>query len=362
MSVFLLLFSHSCHRHKCLDLGGSYAKIGNFLVAQRISYNPDELVSDNSATTQRQHSDKTMKLIKNSILTATFARCSLLLLIGLSATISTAQIEVVDDLGNTISLKQPAKRIVSLAPHITETLFAAGAGDKIVATVRFSDYPAAALDIPIIGSYKEVAYESLVALQPDLVIAWASGNGDEIIARIKSLGLNVFLDEPRKLEDIASSLQRFGVLTGNRAQANSEAESFMTRLKALRGRALGGDPIDVFYQVWNEPLTTLNGEHLISDIIRLCGGENIFSDVIPLAPVVNVESVLSADPDVIVVSGVTNERPEWLDEWKKWPGLKAADRNQLHFIPPDLLQRNSPRVIQGAEMMCDIIQDARRSN
>ena len=285
----------------------------------------------------------------------------LILVVGLCATQSAqTQVEVTDDLGNVVSLSQPAKRIVSLAPHITETLFAAGAGDNVVATVSFSDYPQAATLLPVIGSYKEVSYESLISLNPDLVIVWASGNGEEIIARIRSLGLKVYLDEPRKLEDIAHSLRRFGVLTGNEDRADGEAEDFLSRLQVLRENYSTQDSIRVFYEVWNEPLTTLNGEHLVSDIIRLCGGSNIFASAIPLAPVVSTESVLTADPQIIVVSGMDEERPEWLDEWSLWPGLSAAENGQLRFIPPDLLQRNSPRVIQGAEMLCEFVDRARR--
>jgi len=270
-----------------------------------------------------------------------------------------ARTAAVDDVGNRVVLETPARRIVSLAPHITETLFAAGAGDRIVATVHHSDYPAAALAIPVIGSYKSISYEALIGLNPDLVIAWASGNGEEIIARIRSLGPAVYLDEPRRIEDIAHSLRRFGRLAGTEATAERKAAAFMAGLAALRGDHEEDEIVDVFYQVWDEPLTTLNGEHLISDIIRLCGGRNVFSDAIPLAPVVSVESVLTADPGVIVVSGMAGERPEWLDRWKDWPGLAAVDDDQLHYIPPDLLQRSSPRVIQGAEMMCGIIERAR---
>ena len=270
-----------------------------------------------------------------------------------------SQIEVIDDLGNLVTLEQPAQRIVSLAPHITETLFAAGAGENVVATVQFSDFPPAAEDLPVIGSYKEVSYEALVSLDPDLVVVWASGNGEEIIARIRSLGFTVFLDEPRQIEDIASSLLRFGVLTGNESVAEAAAQNFLDRLQTLRDNTVAQDPVRVFYEVWNEPLTTLNGEHLISDIIRLCGGFNIFSSAIPLAPVVSTESVLTADPELIVVSGMDEERPEWLEEWGAWPGLAAAENGHLRFIPPDLLQRNSPRVIQGAELMCEYIQRVR---
>ncbi|MDA0690183.1 MAG: cobalamin-binding protein [Proteobacteria bacterium] len=269
------------------------------------------------------------------------------------------QIEVTDDLGNPVILREPAQRIISLSPHITETLFAVGAGDRIVATVQFSNYPEAASAIPVIGSFSEISYESLLSLDPDLVIVWASGNGEEIIARIRSLGLTVYLDEPRQIEDVARSLRRFGVLTANEDIAGRAAEDFLNRLAILHARELAGEPVRVFYEVWNEPLTTLNGEHLVSDIIRLCGGENVFSDAIPLAPVISTESVLAADPQLIVVSGMDEERPEWLDEWRQWPGLTAAEINQLRFIPPDLLQRNAPRIIQGAEMMCEYVEQAR---
>jgi len=269
------------------------------------------------------------------------------------------QIEVVDDEGVTITLDNPAQRIVSLAPHITEMLFAAGAGKQIVATVRFSDYPEASKAIPKIGSYKEISMESLLALDPDLVIAWSSGNGDELTRRLKNLGLTVYLDEPRELADIAQSLRRFGILTGKEAQANQAAANFSSELQALRNNFTNNNTVSVFYQVWDEPLTTLNGDHLISDVIRLCGGVNAFEDALPLAPIVSIDSVLSANPDVIVVSGMGEERPEWLDHWKNWPALSAAENDQLYFIPPDFLQRSSPRIVIGAGQMCEFLEKAR---
>ncbi len=268
-----------------------------------------------------------------------------------------AQVQVIDDFDNLIVLSEPAQRIVSLAPHVTETLFAAGAGDKIVATVQFSDFPEAATEIPVIGSSREISYESLVSADPDLVIVWASGNGEEIAARIKNLGFTVYEDEPREIADIAESIRRFGILAGTSEVASMAAENFLTRLDALKKQE-EQPAVRVFYEVWNEPLTTLNGEHLISNIIELCGGVNIFAAAIPIAPVVSTESVLSADPQLIVVSGMDQERPEWLEEWADWPGLTAAETGQLRFIPPDLLQRSAPRVIQGAEMMCEFIDRA----
>ncbi len=300
---------------------------------------------------------RTVREKKRSFLHSVFT----LLLVLLISDGTLAQIEVVDDRGNTVILDKPAQRIVSLSPHITEMLFAAGAGDRIVATVLFSDFPEAAKAIPIIGSHNAVAYESLLASNPDLVIAWASGNGNEIIARLKSLGLTVYLDEPRKIEDIPRSLQRFGELVGREAETKIVAERFTETLNTLRSANTTKAPVNVFYQIWNEPITTLNGTHLVSDVIRLCGGINIFADVIPIAPVVNLESVLTANPDVIVVSGMDENRPAWLDEWAQWTNLTATKNGQLHFIPPDLLQRNSLRIMRGAEMLCEILDSVRAS-
>lgn len=297
--------------------------------------------------------------IKNTAVARLPTALLLLLLNLVPQVLLAAEISVTDDLGNTVVLDQPAQRIVSLSPHITESLYAAGAGEKIVATVQFSDYPEEAAQIPVIGSYREIAYEAIVAMDPDLVIVWASGNGEEIIARLRSLGFTVYLDEPRSIEGIAESLRNFGKLAGSSDIAEPRADALLVRLNSLRKSDAGTVPVRVFYEVWNDPLTSLNGEHLISDIIRLCGGENIFAAAIPLAPVVSTESVLAADPQIIVVSGMDEQRPEWLDEWRQWPGLSAAETDQLRFIPPDLLQRNSPRIIQGAEQMCEFIERAR---
>ncbi len=291
-------------------------------------------------------------------LTKTFTKIVLVFCVCTSQVLF-AQVQVIDDFGNEVSLSAPAERIVSLAPHVTESLFAAGAGDKIVATVQFSDFPAAAADIPQIGSSREISLESLVSADPDLVIIWASFNGEELAERIKSLGYTVYLDEPRRLEDIANAISRFGTLAGTGEVAEAAAKDFTMRLNRLRDSYSNLESVKVFYEIWNEPLTTLNGDHLISDIIQMCGGRNVFEAAIPIAPVVSTESVLSADPQLIVVSGMDEERPEWLDEWQDWPGLSAAENGHLRFIPPDLLQRSAPRVIQGAEMMCEYISDVR---
>ncbi len=270
-----------------------------------------------------------------------------------------ADIRVEDALGRQLVLKNPAVRIVSLAPHITEVVFAAGAGEQLVGAVSYSDYPEAAKDIPRVGSYDSVSLETLVALGPDLILAWRSGNGDEVVKRLGSLGLTVYVDEPKTLEDVAQSLRVVGQLTGNDDTANAAAQDFMEALLRLRETYSERETIGVYYQIWDEPLLTLNGDHLISDVVRLCGGSNVFADAITLVSRISVESVIRADPQVIIASGMDQARPQWLDAWRQWDSMQAVQNKQLYFVPPDLLQRHTPRIIQGAEILCGQLQQAR---
>lgn len=270
-----------------------------------------------------------------------------------------AQVSVQDAMGRTVTLDQPATRIVSLAPHITEVVYAAGAGSQLVGAVSYSDYPEEAQSVPRVGSYDSVSYETLLALKPDLVLAWHEGNGDDVVARLESLGLTVYVDEPRALEDVAESLRVVGKLTGSENVADAAAKRFMLQLAELRETYSQQQPLSVYYQIWNEPLLTLNGEHLISDVVRLCGGRNVFANAMPLVSRISVESVLRANPEVIIASGMDKARPEWLDDWREWTAMKAVKNDQLYFIPPDILQRHTPRIIEGAALMCEKLQRAR---
>lgn len=263
-----------------------------------------------------------------------------------------AEIRVVDDFGDELVLSSPALRIVSLAPHITELIYAAGAGEQLVGVVSYSDYPEAAKSIQLIGSYNKVSFENIVAVRPDLILAWGSGNGLETIDRLKSLGLKVHVNEPRRLEDVAEIIRQYGLLTGNENIANQAATNFINRYQELRETYQNKKNISVFYEVWNEPLLTINGAHLISDVIRLCGGTNIFNDAIPIAPKISIESVIRRNPEVIIASGMDTARPEWLDDWENWPSIEAVKNHHLYFIPPDLLQRHTPRLLDGADQLC----------
>jgi iron complex transport system substrate-binding protein len=273
--------------------------------------------------------------------------------------VSAQALEVTDDTGQRVHLDKPAQRIVSLAPHITELLFAAGAGDAVVGAVNYSNYPPEATRLTNVGSHENLNLEAIAALQPDLVVAWKSGNSSFQIEQLSRLGLPVFYSEPRRLEDIASNLKRMGRLAASGNSADAAAERFNTHYRQLEARYSRAEPVRVFYEIWHQPLITVGGKHLISQVIKLCGGHNIFSDLSALAPTVNPEAVLEANPEVIIASGMAVQRPEWLDQWRAWPQLAAVKNRQLYFIPPDLIQRQTPRVLEGAEHMCEQLEQAR---
>ena len=270
-----------------------------------------------------------------------------------------ADISVRDDLGQTVTLAQPARRIVSLAPHATEMLFAAGAGDYLVGTVAYSDYPEAAKRIPRVGGYTSLDLEAVVALRPDLIVAWKSGNTAHQVERLRGLGFSVYVTEPRHIEDVPSNIERLGQLVGTAAVAQKAAAAFRARHDALRRRYGGRPLVNVFYQIWDRPLMTVNGEHLISNVLRLCGGRNVFASLSMLAPKVDIEAVLAADPEAIVASGMGEARPEWLDDWRRWQHLRAVRNDNLFFVPPELIQRHTPRILDGAERLCAAFDEAR---
>ena len=254
---------------------------------------------------------------------------------------------------------QPARRIISLAPHITELLFAVGAGAWVVGTVQHSDYPPEAKQIVRIGSYEQFDLEAILKLAPDLIIAWPGGNPKVQLKKIKQLGFPLFFTNPRRVTDIPRDMRRLGKQVGTLPIASVQAEQFEKKYQALHQRFSKKAKVQVFYQIWNHPLMTINGQHLISDVIRLCGGENVFHALPLLAPTIGIEAVLQANPEVIVASGMAEERPEWLDDWRRWPAVTAVSQNHLFFIPPDLIQRHSPRILQGAALLCEQLETTR---
>ncbi|MDR2165998.1 MAG: cobalamin-binding protein [Zoogloeaceae bacterium] len=268
-------------------------------------------------------------------------------------------IVLTDDTGRALRLSAPARRIVSLAPHITETLYAAGAGRYLVGAVSFSDYPPEARAVPRVGDYTRFDLEAILKLKPDLLIAWAGGNAPAQLDRLRTLGLPVFVTQPERIGDIAAQLERYGKLAGTEAVANAAAQAFRARLARLTTMYGGRMPVKVFYQIWNEPLMTVGKPQIITSAIRVCGGVSIFGHLDALAPTVNLEAVLAANPEAIVATGMADARPEWLDDWKRWPRLTAVARNNLFHIDPDIIQRHAPRLLDGTERLCYLLETAR---
>ncbi len=269
-------------------------------------------------------------------------------------------VEVVDDAGSRLRLAQPARRIISLAPHLTETLFAAGAGERVVGSVEYSNYPPAAATIARVGSYAQIDLERVIALRPDLIIGWQSGNAAAHLDRLRALGFPVYVSQPDRIDDVASEIERLGVLAGSSAVADRAAASFRQRLAALQKRYGQRPPVPTFYQIWKQPLMTVGRRQIISDVIRLCGGDNVFASLETMAPTVTVEAIIAANPEAIVASGMGDSRPEWLDDWRRWTSIEAVARDNLFFVPPDLIQRHTPRLLDGAELLCQHLETARR--
>ena len=248
-------------------------------------------------------------------------------------------------------------RIISLAPHITELVFSAGVGDGLVGVVEYSDYPEAAKNIPRVGDAFQLDLEGIVSLQPDLVLAWSSGNPKPSLNRLEQLGVNVVAMEPNSFESIARELRLIGELTGHTQQADIAATKFLTQLDELRQQYAIANPIRVFYQISDQPIFTINGDHVISEAIRVCGGTNIFSDLDSLAPSVDLEAVLIRDPEVILFG--QSFAPQARAQWQGLQDLSATQLGGLHGIQAALLSRASTRMLEGTQNMCGLLEETR---
>ena len=219
--------------------------------------------------------NKTKHITQN--LCITLACFSLFLAYSVYATQGTSSISVQDDSGSIITLEEPAKRIIALAPHIVENVYTAGAGDLLVASVNYANYPAEAENLPKVGGYNKFNIEAIAALKPDVIFAWQSGTPDHFFEKLKQLGIPLYLDEPSTIKEVANSIRNIGILTGRQTQSEQAAKQHLQGLAELKKSQLGKPPLKVFYQAWDDPLYTINGKQIISDVIRLCGGNNIFA-------------------------------------------------------------------------------------
>jgi iron complex transport system substrate-binding protein len=260
-------------------------------------------------------------------------------------------------LASGLAAAAPPLRLISLAPNLTEIAYAAGAGSMLVGTVEFSDYPAAAKAVPRVGDAWRVDPEQVLALRPDVVLVWPTGTPEATITRLRSLGLNVVDVPTQSLADVPRALRQVGRLAGTMPVAEAAARDFEARVTRQRARYAGLPPLEVFIQIDDEPIYTVNGRHVISEIVVLCGGRNVFADLPQLAPPISTEAVLAADPQVILSTDDTIAEPQQF--WQRWPRLRAVRSGNVYKLPSDLVTRAAPRLAQGVEVTCAALERAR---
>jgi iron complex transport system substrate-binding protein len=254
---------------------------------------------------------------------------------------------------------EAAPRIISLSPHITELLFAAGAGDRIVGVDDASDYPAAAAGIARVGEPAALDIEGLLKLKPTLIVLWDSGTPARRKAELERLNLKLYVTDQHHLDDIGATLLEFGRLAGTEPEAAAAARRYETELAQLRSQYASRPRLKVFYQVWDRPLYTLSGEHVVSEVLSLCGGDNVFAELSTLAPEIDKEAVLTRDPDVILIAATGGEGARQSADWSRFGRLRAVQRHHVFTVDPSLLGRMAPRILQGVRDVCGLLDLAR---
>ncbi len=271
---------------------------------------------------------------------------------------------VSDDLGRTVQVPQAPLRIVSLAPGATEMLFAAGAGAQVIATVEYSDEPPAARRVPRIGDVAAVDMERLVALHPDVVVLWAGGGNPAQREKIAGLRIPIYQQQVARLADIPAAVRRLGALAATTVVAERAAATMEARLAALTATygARPGRRPSVLLQVWNRPIYTVGGKHLMSDALVLCGARNVFADLPEAGPIVDMESIIARDPDIIVAAAPTGEGAAWVADWTQLTSLSAVRHKRVVAFEDQALSRLGPSVIGATENLCRTLAGVSRGN
>lgn len=273
---------------------------------------------------------------------------------------SAVTLVISDDSGARISIDWPPQHIISLAPNLTELAYAAGLGPRMVAVTAYSDYPEAATRLPQVGDAFRLDWERIVALKPDLVLAWGSGLSARDRAAFAKLGLKLLVLEPRRLEDIPRTLRLLGVLAANVAEAETAASAFERQAADLRARYASRPRVRAYVQIADAPLLTINGAHIISDVLRLCGADNVFASAPLLTPAVSDEALVGEQPHTLLgIAANREQEAQTMSGWHKLP-LLAAKQGRMGFVHPDSISRATPRILQGAERVCELVEAARQ--
>jgi len=275
---------------------------------------------------------------------------------------------VVDDAGRSVVVERPPERVVTLAPSLAELVFAAGAGRSLVGVSELSDYPAEARAIARIGDAGRIDVERVLALRPDLVIVWQRGNVAREIEQLERAGVRLFQLAPQRLDEVARAIERLGALLGHEASATRRAAELRASLARLRAAHASAAPVRVFYQVWQQPLMTVNRRQIIDDILGVCAGTNVFADLAPLVPTVSTEAVVTADPEAILTASEQTGAAAWRRDpdsaafalWRRQPRLTAVRHGWLYTLDGDLISRQGPRIVDGAAAVCSVLDEVRR--
>ena len=253
---------------------------------------------------------------------------------------------------------KPAERIVTLAPHLAELVFAAGAGDRLAGVSTYSDHPPAVASLPVIGDAFALDHEALALLEPDLVLAWDSGTPGELISALQARGYRVVSLPAQSLRDVASALVRIGELAGTKDVAQARARQFETALAVETVSPPPAMPVPVFYQIDSRPLYTVGRRHFMTEMIARCGGINVFAELDRVAMQVTVEAVVTRDPALIIAARVPSGNP--FDVWASRQSVTAVRSGALVALDGALIGRPGPRLAQGLRQVCRAIKGSRR--
>jgi vitamin B12 transport system substrate-binding protein len=272
--------------------------------------------------------------------------------IGLQANISGANTDSNDSLQK--------QRIIALAPHIVESLYAIGAGEQIIGTTAHADYPKAAEDILRVGNYARLQIEKIIQLKPDVIIAWKTGNPSDDLARLEKYDLKVIYSDPQTLEDVGKELMMLGKITGRETTANSVAKDYLTKLQEIRHTYAGQQKVSVFYELWSRPLRTVANKAWPQQQIALCGASNPFADAKDDYPSIGLEQVLVTLPQVVVQpSQHSADSPDGLN-WPQWQHIPAVKNNFIFHPNADKVHRMTTRMLDEVVILCAQIDTARQ--
>lgn len=263
--------------------------------------------------------------------------------------------------GESLILPGPAQRIITLAPNLAELVFAVGAGENLEAVVEYSNYPAQVTQLARVGDAFRIDLERIIELDPDLVIAWKSGNPQTALQKLKDLGITVWQIEITHPDEIADVVENIARATGKETVGLPLASQLRSRLDQIRRQNAGKPPVTYFYQIAARPLYTINGQHIISRSLEICGGQNVFAELPTLAPQISRESVILANPQSMIAPE-TRDDPTPLAVWRDWPQMQAVKNGSMLYLPADEISQATPRLLDSIELVCKLLDDVRMTS